>query len=392
MGVPIEFHTTMEVSTSSSGFPASPAEAKACGFEKLSEGKRHLLVGEIPDAVSSLALACELLAKQFGETHKECADAYFYYGKSLLDMARLENGVLGNALEGVPEGGDIGNDSQVEDPEQMTEDERSAVETKVNEALDFNYQTCEVEKEQMEADNATDDEIEDADKPSQDISAPMEEENSPMEDDPVDDQKTSDAMNTTTEEKVDDGDEEAGNLQQSWEMFELAKLIYKREVETEAAEKKIDVVEKISDSLLHLGEISIENENYEQALEDIGECLKMRQNHFPADSRSIAEAHYQLGMAQSQSGKFTEAKASLTMANEVLQARLAGLKKMESSEFLSKEIADLTELIKEVEEKVADFEEMKAQVTKKMKGLNKEDGNPSAEEKPAAAIAVKRKE
>merc|ERR1712098_117117 len=196
----------MEAITSSSGSPTSPAEAKACGFVKLSEGKRHLLVGEIPDAVSSLALACELLSKQFGETHKECADAYFYYGKSLLDMARLENGVLGNALEGVPEGGDIGNDSQVEDPEQMTEDERSAVETKVKEALDYNYQTCEVEKEQMEADDATDDEIEDADKFSQDSSAPMEE-------DPVDDQKTSDAMNTTTEEKVDDGEEEAGNLQ-----------------------------------------------------------------------------------------------------------------------------------------------------------------------------------
>jgi len=118
----------------------------------------------------------------------------------------------------------------------------------------------------------------------------------------------------------------------------------------------------------------------------------MRQDNFPADSRSIAEAHYQLGMAQSQSGKFEEAKASLTMANEVLQARLAGLKRMESSEFLGKEIADLAELIKEVEEKVADFEEMKAQVTKKMKGLNKEDGNSSAVEKPAAAIAVKRKE
>merc|ERR1712025_615804 len=377
--------TTMEASTSSSGSPASPAEAKACGFVKLSEGKRHLLVGEIPDALSSLALACELLSKQFGETHKECADAYLYYGKSLLDMARLEIGVLGNALEGVQEGGDIGNDSRIEDPKQMTEDERSAVETKVKEALDYNYQTCELEKEQMEAENATDDEIEEGEKSSQDASVPMEE-------DPVDEQKTNEVLPTTTEEKVDDGEEEPGNLQQSWEMFELAKLIYKREVETEAAEKKLDIVKKISDSLLHLGEISIENENYELALGDIGECLKMRQDNFPADSRSIAEAHYQLGMAQSQSGLFTEAKASLTMANEVLQARLAGLKKMESSEFLGKEIADLTELIKEVEEKVADIEEMKAQVIKKMKSLNKEDGNPSAEEKPTAAIAVKRKE
>merc|ERR1719347_203634 len=127
----------------------------------------------------------------------------------------------------------------------MTEDERSAVESKVKEALDYNYQTCEVEKEQMEADDATDDEIEDADKSSQDISAPMEEESAPMEEDPVDDQKTSDATTTTTE-KVDDGEEEAGNLQQSWEMFELAKLIYKREVESEAADKKIHIVKKIS--------------------------------------------------------------------------------------------------------------------------------------------------
>jgi len=80
------------------------------------------------------------------------------------------------------------------------------------------------------------------------------------------------------------------------------------------------------------------------------------------------------------------------MANEVLHARLAGLKKMESSEFLGKEITDLVELIKEVEDKVADFEEMKAQVTKKMKGFNEEDGHLSAVERPAAAIAVKRKE
>jgi len=100
----------MDASTSTAGSPSSSADAKACGFVKFAQGKRHLLVGEVPDAVSSLALACELLSKEFGETHKECADAYFYYGKSLLDMARLENGVLGNALEGVPEGGDIGND------------------------------------------------------------------------------------------------------------------------------------------------------------------------------------------------------------------------------------------------------------------------------------------
>merc|ERR1740131_837429 len=83
----------------------------------------------------------------------------------------------------------------------MTKDERSAVETQVKEALDYNYQTCEVEKEQMDAENATDDELEDEDKSSQDASVPMEE-------DLADDQKTSEVPSTTTEEKVDDGEEE----------------------------------------------------------------------------------------------------------------------------------------------------------------------------------------
>merc|ERR1711864_51214 len=59
----------------------SPDQLKANGYSQLSLGKRHLLVSDIPEAVSTLALACDLLAKQFGETHVECAEAYFYYGR-----------------------------------------------------------------------------------------------------------------------------------------------------------------------------------------------------------------------------------------------------------------------------------------------------------------------
>merc|ERR1712083_908992 len=52
-----------------------------------SAGKRHMLVQDIPAAVESLALACELFSEQYGETAGECAETYLYYGKALLEMA-----------------------------------------------------------------------------------------------------------------------------------------------------------------------------------------------------------------------------------------------------------------------------------------------------------------
>merc|ERR1711864_7912 len=196
-------------------------------------GKRNLLVSNIPEAVSTLAMACDLLAKQFGETHVECAEAYFYYGKSLLEMSRLESGILGNALEGVPEGGDVADDSQFEDPEKMTAEEKSEVDSKVKEALDYNYQTCEVELEKAEA-------------------AALETES--MEDD---------------ESQEGDDDEDPSNLQQAWEMLELAKVIYTKQMESAAEDKKIELGRRICEVFLHLGEVSLENENYDQAVEDL---------------------------------------------------------------------------------------------------------------------------
>ena len=73
---------------------------KAAAFATLASGKRHLLVSDIPLAVTTLGEACELHSNVFGETAAEMGEVYFYYGKALLEMARLESGVLGNALDG----------------------------------------------------------------------------------------------------------------------------------------------------------------------------------------------------------------------------------------------------------------------------------------------------
>merc|ERR1719219_2907264 len=67
---------------------------------KLAAGKRALLVQDPNDAVENLAEACELLGKVYGETGNEMGESYFYYGKALLELARLEAGVIDNCFDG----------------------------------------------------------------------------------------------------------------------------------------------------------------------------------------------------------------------------------------------------------------------------------------------------
>merc|ERR1712037_582605 len=109
--------------------------------ELLNEGKRDLLVSALPDAVANFSKACEMLVSLKGEMGVECAEAYFYYGKALLELSRVESGVLGNALDGVDMDTKTADDKDalVEDTEAMTTDERSEIEEKVADAFEENF-------------------------------------------------------------------------------------------------------------------------------------------------------------------------------------------------------------------------------------------------------------
>merc|ERR1712055_258928 len=284
--------------------------------ELLAEGKRDLLVHAIPDAVSNCSKACEIMAKQKGEMAAECAEAYFYYGKALLELSRVESGVLGNALDGVDmetKTNDV-KDALVEDTEAMT-----------------NYEKHDVVARAHTGDNT-------------------EEESD--EEDVMEGQQAGDEMETDAEK----ANAEAGNLEQAWQMFDLAKVIY----------GKAGDMTKECESLTFLGEVSLENSNFKQAVEDLTVCLAKRVKALPKDSRSIAESHYQLGVAQAHCAEYAEAEKSLEAAVGALNTRIANLKKMKASDDITKELAELTLLCTEIKERMADHKEMQ-------KGTYKED-------------------
>merc|ERR1711990_1117638 len=132
-------------------------------------------------------------------------------------------------------------------------------------------------------------------------------------------------------------------------MFDLAKVIY----------GKAGDVTKECESLTFLGEVS---------LEDSTLCLSKRTKALPADSRSIAEIHYQLGAAQAHCAEYATAEKSLEAAVAVLNTRIANLKKMEASDSITKELTELALLCTEIKERMADHKEMQ-------KGTYKEDND-----------------
>ena len=277
----------------------TPAEVKEEATNLLTLGKRDLLLSNVPDAVTKLAQASELLSKTFGETGPETAETYFYYGKSLLELSRMESGVLGNALEGVPEEDAEGNTSQFEDPGKMTDQEKDQVNEVVTEAFEENFKELEEKKAKSEeskkesadssAEAKEDTTEKEATKEGEESEEPMEEdEEGTGEEDEGEDTGEETEEKGETEKAENEGEkkeeeEEPSNLQLAWEMLELAKLVYSKQLEA-GAENKAHLEERLVSTLLALGEVSIENENYKQAVEDIMECLK-KQGHFPKDAR-----------------------------------------------------------------------------------------------------------
>merc|ERR1719193_3011492 len=140
---------------------ANDAEDLAADYLKnMGNGKKNLLCGDFPEAVACFQLACSQQSERFGETSHECAESFHFYGKALLELARMENGVLGNALKGVPETEDE-SESETEEPQfekpNIPAEERQEIRKDVEDAMATDN---EEENDQDKSKKSTSDETE----------------------------------------------------------------------------------------------------------------------------------------------------------------------------------------------------------------------------------------
>jgi len=391
--VEIQTATQTGISTSEVVVDETSVESKDDALDCLADGKRHLLCKDIPAAVTSLAEACQLMAAECGEKAPECGEAYYFYGKSLLELARLENVVLGSALDGVPRSNDDNSSSQVEDPDKMTDEERTEVQMKVDEALVENFENCEIAEnpllyETPDIEAATDTETASG---SGGVA-----EDVPMEEEDSEDEEGGKCEHANAEEaSVHEAKaaEEPSNLQLAWEVLELSKIICKEQLEGENkaihAKETVAALEKrYCDTFLLLSEVSVESGNFGQAVEDLKVCLNKQKELLPNDSRIIAETHYHLGVALGHNKAYDDALTNLEAAISVLDNRMKVLKGQNGSES-KKETDEILLLIPEVKSKIADIIAMIEEAARKAAEVDEIAGK--LVDKPVSTISVKRK-
>ncbi|XP_055717643.1 nuclear autoantigenic sperm protein-like isoform X4 [Salvelinus fontinalis] len=293
---------SMEVKSCSSSAVAADSSVDVMAEAKklIGAGNRHLVMGDVVSAVNVFQEACGMLAERYGDTADECGEAFFLCGKSLLELARMENTVLGDALEGVPE----------ESSEEGEKQENSKFESADNLAgLLFSWPP-------------------------------------PLDDD--DDEGEGTAEDEESEAEV-------GNLQLAWEMLEVAKVIYKRK-ENEADQLMA------AQAYLKLGEVGAESGNYPAAVEDFQDCLALQLKHLPPHSRLLAETHYQLGMTYCYTGQYSHAIQHYSSSVKVIEGRLAMLQEVldkgeNGAEEGKTELEELKLLLPDIAEKVEDAKE-----------------------------------
>ncbi|KAJ3271434.1 hypothetical protein HDV01_006640 [Terramyces sp. JEL0728] len=146
----------------------------------------------------------------------------------------------------------------------------------------------------------------------------------------------------------------ADDLELAWENLDVARLIFS----TQTDEKSIHQLAEVH---LSLGDVSLESENFEQAIKDFETALGLKKEHFGGNYRELAEAHFKLALSFEYSELNEEACEQVNLAMEALHKRIEDLLPSNSkgkaplSKEIEKEVSEIHESLADLEMKLGDL-------------------------------------
>ncbi|CAL2042192.1 unnamed protein product [Caenorhabditis brenneri] len=348
--------------------------------EQIIGGRRFMKLNEFAKAAELFSRAAELSTEIHGEDQFEIT---FLYGQALLQLAKIEDEVLNNALSDIPkdkdgdeeqkEGEDDGN---VENPDNVPEEERAEIRQQVEEALgvadekeDDVVVTPEAEvategvTEAMEQEKVVDQE--------EVAEGTTEEEEKVGGDGDAQEEVVATNGETEMETEAEDGEEveedeeeDEDPMKLAWEVLETARCICEKKITSiDAADTENLKTWKLNHAevLCSLGEYGMIDQKYEQAQNDLLAAAEIQVSYLPPTSRLLANTQHLLGKVFILSCDCEKAVEHFSNAKNILIAKVEELKSVEGEE---EQIKELEELIPDIDALVVDAANSKEQYDK----------------------------
>ncbi|KAI1390066.1 uncharacterized protein F4822DRAFT_428412 [Hypoxylon trugodes] len=335
------------------------------------------------EAAEVFSQATEMQAEINGEMAPENADILFLYGRSLFKVGQSKSDVLG----GKPGGDKKSNGAAEKKPKTK----KLQAESSTINAIPEEDEKTEAEKVAEEGvaivanDAAGSEKATDAKKPLFQFTG---------------DENFEDSDEEEEAEEGEGEDEEDDDLAVAFEILDLARLLFEKSLEQddqdtsdgkgkEKAEEDSPAIKHIKERLADthdlLAEISLENEKYPLAINDCRASLKYKEGLYPKDSEIIAEAHFKLSLALEFASVTTSAEDgseeaagagpkpvdenlrkeaavelekaidSTKLKLEAKEVDLAMLHAPEDNDLTRKQIAEVKELIADMEQRLVEL-------------------------------------
>ncbi|KAI1290059.1 Protein HGV2 [Halotydeus destructor] len=387
------------------GQAKSPEIKDAVNF--VVQGKRHMLIHDYNSAVTSFEQACQIYDSLYGTGADETAEVYLCYGEALLEVHRQETGALdggvvqaamqessddedeeeGDEEEEEEENGEEDGDAEKQqeetklaEEELQNSDEESTVkllaaEGSSSKAVAGGSSSTSVTAESSSSTTTAGGSGSGNSEGSGSVASLAGPAANGHKEEPV--AGSSSGVTEEAKEPAEDEDAEPSSAEIAWEVLGLARDAFKRQ-----SEKGDEYKVKLASALQSMGEISIEWENYENAISILEESLSLRKEALAEDDRLIAETYYHIGVCFSFQNEVERANDCYRCAVGVIEHRLKNLKgAIASSEANPEktakelEVIELENLLPDMQAKIEDSndqmhtvkEALKQEITEKLK-------------------------
>ncbi|KAI9266996.1 hypothetical protein BY458DRAFT_540356 [Sporodiniella umbellata] len=302
----------------------------------IKEGNEALATKKIGLSIEKFGEACQLLDQYHGELAPQNGEAYFLYGKALLEFAILQNTILGQDAQA--------NVSAAEDQQKTIKE----VEISSSNPL-IQMESIPEFKDDIGAEEASNEEDEDED------GAAM----------------------------VDD------DFEAAWDLLDTARVVLEK-----SGDEKSQL--RLADVHLCLADVSLETEKFDASLIDFEKAIAIKEKYLENDNRELAEAYYKFALALEFSSEKTDgAVPNLQKAIDVLNKRLDLLKKIEGAEKtveVEKEIKEIEDLVPDMKLKVEELstkqatEKEAADMLKQLLGIPKPEEGSSKQSLESVSV------